>query len=145
MTLRTGVDLIEISRIQEVIARHGKRYLERIYTPAELAQFGRESESLAGRFAESCREQVGGDHPREVVQAVEVTDDSRQRGSDDRLVQGGEQHPRHEAEIDHLDLAVRESDMARRLRHRRGRIAVRSHPLVPAVVFGVAVDVGSLT
>src|SRR5512141_1783117 len=51
MILRTGVDLIEISRIQEVIARHGKRYLERIYTPAELAQFGRESESLAGRFA----------------------------------------------------------------------------------------------
>ncbi len=49
--LRTGVDLIEISRIEEVVARHGKRYLERIYTPAELEQFGREAESLAGRFA----------------------------------------------------------------------------------------------
>ena len=51
MILRTGVDLIEISRIEEVITRHGKRYLERIYTPAELAQFGHETESLAGRFA----------------------------------------------------------------------------------------------
>ncbi len=49
--LRTGVDLIEISRIEEVIARHGKRYLERIYTSAELEQFGHEAESLAGRFA----------------------------------------------------------------------------------------------
>lgn len=49
--LRTGVDLIEISRIAEVIARHGKRYLERIYTAAELQQLGHETESLAGRFA----------------------------------------------------------------------------------------------
>jgi holo-[acyl-carrier protein] synthase len=51
MILRTGVDLIEIGRIEEVIARHGKRYLERIYTPAELQQLGHGAESLAGRFA----------------------------------------------------------------------------------------------
>ena len=51
MILRTGVDLIEIGRIEEVIARHGKRYLERVYTPAELEQLGHEAESLAGRFA----------------------------------------------------------------------------------------------
>lgn len=51
MKLATGVDLIEISRIEEVIARHGKHYLERIYTPAELEQCGRRVESLAGRFA----------------------------------------------------------------------------------------------
>jgi holo-[acyl-carrier protein] synthase len=51
MILRTGVDLIEISRIEEVIARHGKHYLERIYTPTELEQCGKRTESLAGRFA----------------------------------------------------------------------------------------------
>lgn len=51
MNLRTGIDLIEISRIEEVIARHGKHYLERIYTPAELEQCGKRAESLAGRFA----------------------------------------------------------------------------------------------
>jgi len=51
MNLRTGVDLIEISRVSEVIARHGKHYLERIYTSAEAAQCGRNVESLAGRFA----------------------------------------------------------------------------------------------
>ena len=51
MKLATGVDLIEIARIEEVIARHGKHYLERIYTPAELAQCGKRIESLAGRFA----------------------------------------------------------------------------------------------
>jgi len=51
MKLATGVDLIEIARIEEVIARHGKHYLERIYTPAELQQCGKRMESLAGRFA----------------------------------------------------------------------------------------------
>jgi len=51
MKLATGVDLIEIDRIEEVIARHGKHYLERIYTPAELEQCGKRTESLAGWFA----------------------------------------------------------------------------------------------
>ena len=51
MILRTGIDLIEISRVEEVIARHGKHYLERIYTSAELDQCGKNVESLAGRFA----------------------------------------------------------------------------------------------
>jgi len=51
MKLATGVDLIEIDRIKEVVARHGNHYLERIFTPAELAQFGKRTESLAGRFA----------------------------------------------------------------------------------------------
>ncbi len=51
MLLRTGVDLIEIDRIAEVINRHGRRYLERVYTPDELELCGRRAESLAGRFA----------------------------------------------------------------------------------------------
>jgi holo-[acyl-carrier protein] synthase len=51
MILRTGVDLIEIDRVAVVIARHGKHYLDRVYTPAELEQCGRRTESLAGRFA----------------------------------------------------------------------------------------------
>jgi holo-[acyl-carrier protein] synthase len=62
MVLRTGVDLIEIARIEEVIARHGRHYLERIYTPAELEQCGRRVESLAGRFAakEAVAKALGG-------------------------------------------------------------------------------------
>jgi holo-[acyl-carrier protein] synthase len=49
--LRTGVDLIEIDRVGEVVGRHGRRYLERIYTPAELTQSLNNTEYLAGRFA----------------------------------------------------------------------------------------------
>jgi len=51
MKLATGVDLIEIARIEEVVARHGKHYLERIFTAAELEYCGKRAESLAGRFA----------------------------------------------------------------------------------------------
>jgi holo-[acyl-carrier protein] synthase len=51
MILRTGVDLIEIARIEEVVSRHGKHYLERIYTSAEMELCGKRAESLAGRFA----------------------------------------------------------------------------------------------
>lgn len=51
MKLATGVDLIEIARIDEVVARHGKYYLERVFTPAELEYCGKRAESLAGRWA----------------------------------------------------------------------------------------------
>ena len=51
MKLATGVDLIEIARIDEVVVRHGKHYLERVFTPAELEYCGKRAESLAGRFA----------------------------------------------------------------------------------------------
>jgi holo-[acyl-carrier protein] synthase len=51
MLLRTGVDLIEIDRIAEVIHRHGARYLDRVYTEAELEQSRNDPETLAGRFA----------------------------------------------------------------------------------------------
>jgi holo-[acyl-carrier protein] synthase len=49
--LCTGVDLIEISRLQTVIERHGDRFLNRVYTPDELAEVGNNLASLAARFA----------------------------------------------------------------------------------------------
>jgi holo-[acyl-carrier protein] synthase len=49
--IRTGIDLIEIERIQRAVQRHGKRFLERVYTPGELAVCGEIAACLAGRFA----------------------------------------------------------------------------------------------
>jgi holo-[acyl-carrier protein] synthase len=49
--LRTGVDLIEIERVEEVVRRHGSRYLDRIYTRAEQDQSRHNTQFLAGRFA----------------------------------------------------------------------------------------------
>jgi len=51
MILRTGVDLIEIDRVADVVRRHGDRYLDRVYTAAELEQARGNAQSLAGRFA----------------------------------------------------------------------------------------------
>jgi len=49
--IRSGVDLIEIERIRECVDRFGRRFLERVYTPGEMAGCGGRVESLAARFA----------------------------------------------------------------------------------------------
>lgn len=49
--LSTGVDLIEIDRIQAAIQRHGDRFLRRVFTGRELEEVGHNIASLAARFA----------------------------------------------------------------------------------------------
>ncbi len=49
--LTTGVDLVEINRLESVVQRYGQHFLERIYTPQELADAGASLASLAARFA----------------------------------------------------------------------------------------------
>ena len=54
MVLGVGTDLIEIERVEQSIERFGARFLNRIFTPAEIAycQAKRSSaESFAARFA----------------------------------------------------------------------------------------------
>ena len=54
MIVGSGIDLVEISRIQQSVQRFGQRFLNRVYTPAEQAYCLRKrnsSESLAARFA----------------------------------------------------------------------------------------------
>jgi holo-[acyl-carrier protein] synthase len=49
--LSVGVDLVELNRIDRVIARHGERFLARIYTPGELSCYRDRVPELAARFA----------------------------------------------------------------------------------------------
>ena len=49
--LSTGVDIIEIGRIAEVLERYGERFLRRIYTPGELEYCRGRPSKLASRFA----------------------------------------------------------------------------------------------
>ncbi|MBX3047376.1 MAG: holo-ACP synthase [Anaerolineales bacterium] len=51
MSLRTGVDMIEVHRLRAAIGRHGERFLRRIYTARELEQLNGNLPSLAARFA----------------------------------------------------------------------------------------------
>lgn len=46
-----GVDIVEIERVAELLRRHGERFLERIYTPAEVAFCRGRTAELAARFA----------------------------------------------------------------------------------------------
>ena len=49
-----GIDLIETSRIADMVERHGERFLERVFTMPEVAHCEgkkRQAEHLAGRFA----------------------------------------------------------------------------------------------
>ena len=50
----SGIDLVEIGRIQQSVERYGQRFLDRVYTAAEQAYCLRKrkaAESLAARFA----------------------------------------------------------------------------------------------
>jgi holo-[acyl-carrier protein] synthase len=49
--LYTGIDLIELVRIERAIDRWGERFLRRVYTPAELAAYRGRTASLAARWA----------------------------------------------------------------------------------------------
>ena len=49
--LVTGVDIIEIDRVERVYAEYGERFLRRIYTPGEIAYCRGRAPQLASRFA----------------------------------------------------------------------------------------------
>ena len=49
--LYTGIDLIEIERIARAIERWGDRFLDRVFTPAELVIYRTRPASLAARWA----------------------------------------------------------------------------------------------
>ena len=49
-----GIDIVDISRIEALAAKHGERFLQRVFTEGEISYARgkrRCSESLAGRFA----------------------------------------------------------------------------------------------
>ena len=49
--LRTGIDLLEINRLDELDVAIRARFLQRVFTAGELADSGNSNASLAGRFA----------------------------------------------------------------------------------------------
>ena len=49
--VRSGVDMIEVERIDRAILRHGQRFFHRFYTSRELIDSGGHTPALAARFA----------------------------------------------------------------------------------------------
>ena len=49
--LRSGVDIIEVDRIDRAILRHGERFFDRFFTSQELIDSRGHTPALAARFA----------------------------------------------------------------------------------------------
>ncbi|MEX0788652.1 MAG: holo-ACP synthase [Anaerolineales bacterium] len=49
--IRSGVDMIEVERIDRAILRHGDRFFDRFYTEGELIDANGQTPALAARFA----------------------------------------------------------------------------------------------
>ena len=48
---RIGIDIVEVNRIEQAVARWGDRFLHRVFTAAEIEYCAGRAQSLAGRFA----------------------------------------------------------------------------------------------
>lgn len=64
MIIGIGSDLIDIRRIEKTLERHGRRFIDRVYTPIEQAKSERRKQraaSYAKRFAakEACAKALG--------------------------------------------------------------------------------------
>lgn len=64
MILGLGSDLVDIRRIEKVLERHGDRFIQRIFTPVEVAKAERRAtriDTYAKRFAakEACSKALG--------------------------------------------------------------------------------------
>jgi holo-[acyl-carrier protein] synthase len=81
--LRTGVDLIEVNRIERTIARFGDRFLNRVFTEHELRYGAGRPHVLAARFAakEAVSKLLGcGIQHRDGVDWLEIEVLSGERG-----------------------------------------------------------------
>jgi holo-[acyl-carrier protein] synthase len=68
MIIGTGVDIVDISRIEQAIETHGERFRNRVFTETEIAYcelFARKGERYAARFAakEAARKAIGAATP----------------------------------------------------------------------------------
>jgi holo-[acyl-carrier protein] synthase len=80
-SLAAGADLIEVSRIEGVIVRHGERFLARVFTPAERAACCDRVESLAARWAakEAVAKALGTGIGDVCWQDIEILQDDKRR------------------------------------------------------------------
>ena len=86
--LAVGVDIVEISRIQAALERHGDRFLRRVYTERELAYAAGRPSALAARWAakEAAAKALGTGIGDVSFQEIEVVCDPR--GKPDLVLHG---------------------------------------------------------
>lgn len=85
MIIGTGIDLLDITRLERIMARHGARFKERYFTPREIktcesrAAAGTELLAFAKRYAakEACAKALGTGFIEGIyMKDIEVTNDA---------------------------------------------------------------------
>ncbi|MFW5714217.1 MAG: holo-ACP synthase [Brevefilum sp.] len=74
MILRTGIDIIEISRLEEIQPAIRERFIERVFTEKEITQARDRNDVLSGLFAakEAVSKALGTGIGRVVWQDIEI-------------------------------------------------------------------------
>jgi holo-[acyl-carrier protein] synthase len=77
--LAAGVDIVEISRIETMLERHGDRFLTRVYTEGERGYAGGRISALAARWAakEAAAKALGTGIGQVSFREIEVVCDAR--------------------------------------------------------------------
>ena len=50
MNIKSGIDLVEVNRLEHAYKNFGERFLKRIYDPIEIEQFNKKSERIKPHF-----------------------------------------------------------------------------------------------
>ncbi|HYY89929.1 MAG TPA: holo-ACP synthase [Chloroflexota bacterium] len=94
MAIETGVDIVEIDRVADLVRRYGERFGRRVFTSDEWSRFHDQPASLAARFAakEAVIKALGS--PQMALHEIEV---ARPAGERPRIALSGRARQRAEA------------------------------------------------
>ena len=104
--LAVGVDIIEISRIETVLKRHGDRFLRRVYTEGELAYANGRVSALAARWAakEAAAKAFGTGIGQVSFQEIEVVCDTQ--GKPELVLHGEAARLAHSLHLDQFAVSL---------------------------------------
>jgi holo-[acyl-carrier protein] synthase len=101
-----GIDIIEITRIEEAVSRWGGRFLQRVYTDNEIRLYREQISSLAARFA-AKEAVVKALSPRNSVISLKEIEIINDPGGQPRAVLHGRARQRaQELGINNLDISL---------------------------------------
>jgi holo-[acyl-carrier protein] synthase len=105
-THAVGVDMIEIGRVAGVLQRHPRRFLDRVYTPEEVAFCRGRVQELAARFAakEAVMKALGTGARSVAWRDIEVLPD--RRGKPLVYLTGGAAQRASEIGLDAIDISL---------------------------------------
>ena len=108
--LRCGIDLVENKRIDACIRRYGARFLNRIFTPNELADCQNQVARLAARFAakEACAKVIGTGIGAVSWKDIEVT--RNDSGRPQLILHNDAAHISHRLNLTHWDISLSHTD-----------------------------------